>query len=125
MKMMMMMGENQSSQSKVYVTAFSGYRGFSGKKSVKIGYSVPLCVGGWTQFSPNTSQVIQKQTVKETLAKGHQADLASWYKFHILRRICSTQYFTLLFWDWGKRQKARIDSRRYKKTAGRIKSWIL
>ncbi len=31
--------------------------------------------------------------------------------FH--RRICSTQYFATLFWDWGKWQIARIDSRQY------------
>jgi hypothetical protein len=44
----------------------------------------------------------------------HQADPTHSYKFSILQQICNTQYFTILFWDWGRRQKARIDSQRYK-----------
>jgi hypothetical protein len=32
--------------------------------------------GGGAQFSPNTSQVIQKWTVNATLAMGHQVDPA-------------------------------------------------
>jgi hypothetical protein len=44
---------------------------------------------------------------------GHQANLVHCYKFHILERICNTQYFTTLVWDWGRHQKARIDSWQY------------
>ncbi len=44
---------------------------------------------------------------------GHQADPAHCNKFHILQQICSTQYFTILFWDWGRQQKARINSQWY------------
>jgi hypothetical protein len=46
---------------------------------------------------------------------GHQADPAHCYKFHIYRQIHSTQYFTILFWDWGRQGIARIDSQRYNK----------
>jgi hypothetical protein len=63
--------------------------------------------GGGVQFSPNTSHVIRKQMVNSTLVTGHQAASAHCYKCHILQRICSTQYFTILLWDWGRRQKAR------------------
>jgi hypothetical protein len=55
----------------------------------------------------------RKQTTNATLAMDHQADPTHSYKFSILQQICNTQYFTILFWDWGRRQKARIDSQRY------------
>jgi hypothetical protein len=67
------------------------------------------------QFSPNTSHELWKRTVNATLAMGYQADLAHYYKFHILQQICSTQYFTILFRDWGRRRTARINSWRYRK----------
>jgi hypothetical protein len=35
---------------------------------------------------------------------GHQADLANCYKFNILQQICSTQYCTILFWNWGRKK---------------------
>jgi hypothetical protein len=82
----------------------SGYWGLSSKKPSEIGYPVPLCAGG-AQFSPHTSHVIRKQTVNATFATSHQADPAHCYKFHILQWICSTQYFTILFSDWGRRRK--------------------
>jgi hypothetical protein len=82
----------------------SGYWGLSGEKPSEIGYPVSLCAGG-AQFSPHTSHMIRKRTVNATLATSHQADPAHCYKFHILQRICSTQYFTIFFLDWGRRQK--------------------
>ncbi len=42
-----------------------------------------------------------EKTVNATLAMGHQADLAHCYKFHILQRNSSTQYFTTLFGTGG------------------------
>jgi hypothetical protein len=76
---------------------------------------MPVCAGGGgAQFSPNTSHMIWKRMVNTTLAMGHQAyPVHCYYKFHILQLNCSTQYFTILFWDWGRRQIARINSRRY------------
>jgi hypothetical protein len=57
--------------------------------------------------------MIQKQAVNAPLVMGHQADPAHCTNFIFYRRICSTQYFTILFWDWGRLRIARIDSRRY------------
>ncbi len=82
----------------------------SAKKPVYICKLMPLCEGRGSQFSSNTSHMIRKQTVNATLAMGHQADPAHRYKFHILQRACSTQYFTILFWDWGRQRIARFDS---------------
>ncbi len=51
--------------------------------------------------------------VTVTLTMGHQANPEHCYKFHILQQICSKQYFSILFWDRERRQKARIDSQQY------------
>jgi hypothetical protein len=64
-------------------------------------------------ITTHASHEIQKWTVNATLAMGHQADPGHCYRFHILQQNCSTQNFTILFWDWGRRWLARIDSRRY------------
>ncbi len=66
--------------------------------------------GGWAQFSPKNSHVIRKRTFNATLMTGHYADPANCYKFNILLQNCSTQYFTILIWDWGRLKIARIDS---------------
>ncbi len=50
-----------------------------------------------------------KRMVNATLGMGHQADQAHCYEFHIIW-ICSTQYFTILFWDWGRQRIIRIPS---------------
>ncbi len=58
----------------------------------------------------------RNRTVNATLATGHKADPVHCYKFQTLQQICSTQYFTILFWDWGRQKnKNRIDSRWYSK----------
>jgi hypothetical protein len=64
-----------------------------------------MCGGGGAQFLPNPSHMIWKLTVNATLATGHQASPTHYYKFHILQRIYSTQYFRILFWKWGRWQK--------------------
>ncbi len=95
--------------------SISGYRGLSTKNRLNRRPGASMCRGGGTQFSPNTSHELWKRTVNATLAMGYQADLAHYYKFHILQQICSTQYFTILFRDWGRRRTARINSWRYRK----------
>jgi hypothetical protein len=59
---------------------------------------VPLCaVGGGVGSVLSHHQLCdRKQKVNATFATDHQADPAH-NKFHILRQICSRQYFTTFF----------------------------
>jgi hypothetical protein len=75
-----------------------------------------VCTCRGDSVSPNTSNMIQKWTINITLAMSNQADQGHRYEFHILQWICSTKYFTILFWDWGRRRIARINSQRYSNT---------
>jgi hypothetical protein len=72
---MMMMSENQSSQSQVHVTAFRGLRVKRKKASLNRRPTAHTAAGA--RFSSNTSHMTRKpRTVNATLAMGHQADLA-------------------------------------------------
>ncbi len=64
---------------------------------------------GGARFSPNTSHVIGNKHSRWII----RLTLRSAQNFIFYKQICCTQYFTILFWDWGRRWVARIDSRWY------------
>jgi hypothetical protein len=95
--MTMMMSENLSSQ--VHVTAIRFTEDLVVRASLN---RLPIASmhGGGAQFSPNTSHVIGNEW---SMRHSWWVIRLTWRtKFHILQQICSTQYFTILFWDWGQ-----------------------
>ncbi len=60
---------------------------------------------GGARFSPNTSPVMWKQTVKATLMMGHQVNLWHCYKVHLQYAI----FYSIIF-GLGRQRIARIDS---------------
>ncbi len=94
--MTMMKSENQSSQSQFHVTAIRSTEVLVLKSQLNRLPGFSMC-GGCSVFTHHQSRD-RKQMVNATLMTGHQA----YYKFHILQQICSTRYFSILFWDWGR-----------------------
>jgi hypothetical protein len=81
-----------------------------------------MCGGGLVLTQHQSCH--RKWTINRTLAMGHQADPVHCYKFHILQQICSIQYYTILFWHWGRQQIAKIISQQYNKPLA-IADWLI
>jgi hypothetical protein len=72
---------------------------------------MPPCAGGGAQFSPNTRYGDGRSTQHSRWVIRPTWRTATNFIFYT--NPCSTWYFTILFWDWGRRQIAGINSWQY------------
>jgi hypothetical protein len=102
----MMMSENQSSNHKSMQQHFGVLR----VKHQKAGLNRWPCWGEGSVLAQHQSRDSETDNHCNTRDGSSDRPRALLQISFFFSRICSTQYFTILFWGWGRRRTARINS---------------